>query len=167
MGDLLKCTGDCDDPNAEHLLRRFFAAGQRCYVVETPGQIVGYCWLFFRQYVITHDSYQTSSVLFSLSEHSVFIGNVFIRPECRRRGLYSSLLSGVLREAKSSYGKNRFYVDVKADNAPSLRAHSQAGFTIVATLYYVGLLGARFLVMAPTKGRPRVHRATNDPVMTL
>lgn len=167
LGALLETSGDSGSPTAERVFRGFFAAGCRCYLLRVSDQIVGYCWLFFGQYIITHDSYQTSRVIFALNGDSVFIGNVFIRPECRRRGFYSSLLSGVLQEAKSSYGTSRFFVEVKAGNSPSLRAHAQSGFTIVATLYYVGLLGARFLVMVPTSGRPRVHRVTNNSVMKL
>ena len=167
LGGLLECSGDVESPNAERVFHRFFAAGHRCYLLQTSDQVVGYCWLFFGQYIVTHDSFQTSSVIFALNGDSVFIGNVFIRSECRRRGFYSSLLSAVLQEAKSSYGKSRFFVDVKADNSPSLRAHAQSGFTILATLYYVGLLGTRYLLMVPAKGRPRVHRVTTNPVMKL
>lgn len=109
----------------------------------------------------------SSNVVVALNGHSVIIGNVFTRPEWRRRGCYSSLLSGVLREAKASHRERHFYVVVKANNLPSVRTHARLGFVTVASLYYIGVLGAHFLVVAPAENRLRVYRVTSGAVMTL
>jgi GNAT superfamily N-acetyltransferase len=164
LGEILQCSGGTC---AERLFRNFFAAGHRCYVVRASDRIVGYCWLFFGQYVITHDNYRTSNIVFALDGNNVFIGNVFIDREFRRRGYYSFLLGSVIQEAKASHGRSRFFVNVKADNVTSLRAHARLGFTTVATLFYVGFLHARYLILLSTNDRPRVCRVTSSPVMKL
>lgn len=167
LADILKCSGLEPGMADEGLFRRFFAAGHICGVLEQEGTVAGFCWIFLDHYAITYDGYGPATLQVQLPSDRVFIGNAFVAPTYRRRGLYSAMLRQLVcrevigREIKAAYAI------VKAQNHVSVLAHTKLGFQKAGALYCFAVKGAS-LVAARTKcARYRLFRCNRATPIAL
>ena len=93
------------------------------------------CWLIRGRGMVLHASWTTSGAawtreiqrLFVAPPGAAYIYESFTRPEARGLGLYPLALVSI-GEALATEGIEQLLVGVEADNAPSLRAITKAGF---------------------------------------
>ena len=101
------------------------------------------CWLIRGRGMVLHASWTTSGAawtreiqrLFVAPPKAAYIYESFTRPEARGLGLYPLALMSI-GEALATEGIERLFVGVEADNAPSLRAITKAGFEPAFSLRY-------------------------------
>jgi GNAT superfamily N-acetyltransferase len=106
------------------------------------------CWLIHGRGMVLHASWTTSGAawtreiqrLFVAPPGAAYIYESFTRPEARGLGLYPLAL-GSIGEALAAEGIERLFVGVEADNAPSVRAITKAGFEPAFSVRYRRHLG--------------------------
>jgi GNAT superfamily N-acetyltransferase len=130
--------------------------GNKCFLIELPGeaQAMGICWVFGSNYTLTYARYADKNIVFSLPPDAVFIGNAFVSPHYRRRGVYSRLLAGVASGLRWPTHTSQILAAVESGNDQSRKAHAKNGFVTVAAIYYVSFLQTAVLLAWPLKGRP-------------
>jgi GNAT superfamily N-acetyltransferase len=156
LAGIIECS--YEDPNVAsfELFHRFFYAGHACYVIERGEKIFGYSWVFFNHYFISYDGYKRGKIQLHLPSRCIFIGNVFVGPAHRRRGLYSYMLNSIIRENCASRGISSVLVEIKTNNYVSLKVHNKLQFQIIFSLNYLGFYPLQFLVIVPNVGRFRI-----------
>ena len=101
------------------------------------------CWLIRGRGMILHASWTTSGAawtqeirrFFVAPERSAYIYESFTQPEARGLGLYPLALMAI-GKALAAEKFERLFVGVEADNAPSLRAITKAGFEPVFSIRF-------------------------------
>jgi hypothetical protein len=140
LEELVACT---DTPACEErrraALARVFDYGASCLTVRDGGRVVAYvCW-FSGSYLLTYDDYGPRTLPIALGEHAVYLGNCFIRPEYRMRGLFPHLLAACM--ALHAPG-TRFFGHVDVGNDHSFSSHLRLGFEPLLTVTCLSV-GAR------------------------
>lgn len=135
---LLACSGPDASPHRRRHFEGFFDQGVRCHAIKHAGAVVAYCWTFSREYVLTFDGYRRRNIAFPLDANAVFVGNVYVAPAHRHRGVFSWLLRQVV--ARHPEG-TRFYSWVERTNDISLLAHRRLGFAPLFSILCVSLFG--------------------------
>ena len=92
--------------------------GGHCYTYVEDGLLVHYGWLVDRQERMPIDDVHQS---WTLPSGSAVAYDFYTHPRCRGRGIYSSSLGHVIRDAVTIPGCKRLYIGVRSDNAPSRR----------------------------------------------
>lgn len=132
------CLPAAERDSSQRLFRSFVRDGARFVLARYRGGIAGFAWAFVGHYVVTYDGYQRTAVRLELPGRAAFLGNGFIAEEHRMRGLFPHLL----RAAMSLHpGTLDFYSASSASNRHSLASHDRLGFTAVADLSCVRILG--------------------------
>ncbi len=70
--------------------------------------------------------------------------SIYVAASFRRQGLARQMLDALIERARSQ-GLHMMVAGIEAQNAPSIRLHEQAGFTVAAHLHEVGFKFGRWL----------------------
>jgi len=148
-------------------LARMFDFGASCVTMRDAGRIVAYVCAFTGTYHLTYDDYGPRTLAIELDPNAVYLGNCFIRPEYRLRGLFPQLLAAciALRPAGS-----RVFGHIDVGNDHSFSSHLRLGFTPLLTITCLSLGSARIFFQRPfgaTRGtlideRSPVHLIEKD-----
>lgn len=155
LEELVECT---DAPAAVELRRqglaRVLALGPSCITVRRDGRLVAYLFAFTGTYLLTYDDYGPKTLTFALDENTVFLGNVFIRPEYRMTGLFPHLLRYCVQRYPNG---TRFVGHMDADNVHSINSHRRLGFAPMLTVTCLGIGPARIFFQRPFGARRRTR----------
>lgn len=138
LEELVECT---DTPatidERRRVLRRMLARDfAACITVRRGGRLVAYLCTFERSYVLTYDDYGPKTLRFALEQNAIFLGNAFIRPEYRMKGLFPHMLRYcVERHAAGTH----FFGHLDADNVHSFASHRRVGFVPRLTVTCLGI----------------------------
>jgi GNAT superfamily N-acetyltransferase len=131
-----------------------------CITVRHQGRVVAYLCAFARNYLLTFDDYGPKTLSLTLDETAIFLGNAFVRPEYRRKGLFAYLM----RDFTERYPRGtRFFGHIDSDNVHSFNSHRRLGYVPLLTVICLGLGPARFFFQRPFGGgqhRRIEHAAT-------
>lgn len=155
---ILACSEQTASASAIALYRGFLGSGANCYVIDDASQVVAYSWLFRDKYTLTYDAYKTHSIHLILPARAAFVGNSFVHPDYRRRGLYSALLRMIADTLEWPCGTDQVFVAVESGNEASVTGHVKNGFAGVIALYYVALFGKAVVGVRAFSGGIRIYR---------
>lgn len=161
LDELVECT---EVPRSIEIRRqtlsKVLALSSACLTVRHHGRVVAYSCAFARNYLLTFDDYGPKTLSLTLDEATIFLGNAFVRPEYRKKGLFPHLL----RDFTERYPKGtRFFGHIDSGNVHSFDSHRRLGFVPLLTVTCLGLGRARFFFQRPFGGRQRMrieHAAT-------
>ncbi len=123
--------------------RRRLDAGACCFLVREGERVLHATW------VATDAAWvRELQRWFVVPPGDAYVYESYTRPEARGRGLYPYALAG-MAAILGARGRVRLWVGVEADNAPSLRAVTKAGFEEAFRIAYHRRLG-RLHVERPT-----------------
>jgi len=134
-----------DSPGAENAISRL-QSHRRCFTLQVDGEIACYGW-------VTHGP-ETAGELereFNLTRDEAYIWDCATLPGWRRQGLYSALLSGIIRRLHEE-GVPRAWIGASRLNQPSVHGIANAGFQQVVDLTYRRIL---FLVAMSLRQAPQ------------
>jgi len=157
LEELVECT---DTPASidrrREGLARALALCASCITVRHQGRLVAYVCAFVGQYVLTYDDYGPRTLTFSLDEKAIFLGNGFIRPEYRMKGLFPHLLRHCVERYPAG---SRFFGHLDADNVHSFNSHRRLGFVPLLTVTCLGIGRACSFFQRPfgTRRRTRIE----------
>lgn len=155
LEELVECT---QAPGSIELRRqtlaRVLALCSSCIMVRHHGRVVAYFCAFAPEYLLTYDDYGPKTLSFTLDEPTVFLGNAFVRPEYRMRGLFPHLVRDCI--ARHPAG-TRFFGHIDSDNVHSFNSHRRLGFVPLLTVTCLGLGSARFFFQRPFGTRRRMR----------
>ena len=132
LEELVECT---DTPASVELRRealaRVFELDASCIVVRDAGRVVAYVCAFTGTYHLTYDDYGPRTLPIELDDRAVYLGNCFIRPEYRLRGLFPHLLAAcvALRPAGT-----RVFGHIDVGNDHFFSSHLRLGFSPLMTI---------------------------------
>jgi len=165
LAAMVACAGEEEDSaHLFTLFAGFFAAGHRCAVARNRHGIAGYLWEFRDEYVLTLDAYGPHSMQVKLEPNAVFTGNAYVRPDSRRHGLYRNLKHFLMRQSPP---ETAFYTWINRQNTASLGANRNLGFTLLATLRFVGLGSGSALWWRPADSARWLRAGLRWPAMTI
>lgn len=143
-------------------LARVFDYGASCITVRDGGRVVAYvCW-FTGSYHLTYDDYGPRTLPIALGERTVYLGNCFIRPEYRMRGLFPHLVATCLALHPAG---TRFIGHVDVGNDHSFSSHLRLGFEPLLTITCLALADrARFFFQRPYGAHRRTLIDERGPV---
>lgn len=161
LDDLIECTDGPDATEARRqALARVLDLGPSCLTVRSGGLLVAYLCAFRGKYTLTYDDYGPKTIVLELDDNAVFLGNLFIRPEHRMKGLFPHLL----RYCTEGHPEGtRFFGHVDADNVHSFNSHRRIGFVPLLTVTCLGIGPARFFFQRPFGARRRRQVAQHSP----
>ena len=143
----MECT---DTPAAverrREALSHLFDLDASCIVVRDAGRVVAYVCAFAGTYHLTYDDYGPRTLPIALDAHAVYLGNCFIRPEYRLRGLFPHLLAACVARAPAGA---RVFGHIDVGNDHSLSSHLRLGFTPLMTITCLSIGRARFFFQRP------------------
>lgn len=133
---------------------------QQCYIAAINDQLVGYAW-------VTTSSCHVSEINFHLpvGPGRIYIYDCFVRADCRKQGIYHSLLSRILADYTLPRWPRRYEtacIAVEPDNMTSVRGIRRVGFEEFSRISYLHLwaierwYGARGLTEYMTAGKRRI-----------
>lgn len=116
------------------LIEERFRQQRRCFCLKRDGRIVTYGW-------VTHGKEHVGEMerYFNLHDSEAYIWHCGTISECRRKGLYSALLSQIihrLAEEKSRGTIPTIWIGASRLNQPSIQGIANAGFKRVADVTY-------------------------------
>ena len=113
--------------------------GDRCAVGLSQGTPATYLW-------VTSHVRELPRLDLPLGGNSIFVYKTFTVPRFRGRGLSQAAIAWAL-DQYGRQGSRRAFIDIGADNVPSLRAAAKAGFHERGRFLIVGVLGVAFTLM--------------------
>jgi ribosomal protein S18 acetylase RimI-like enzyme len=119
-------------------VRERFAGNRRCFAGYLEDQIA--CWGWFSQ---GEEWIDEMKVHFWMQPGEAYIWDCVTLPEYQGNGLYSALLSHIVKVLQSS-GINRIWIGSNIENQPSIRGFLRAGFRLVIQVRFFQILGSRF-----------------------
>lgn len=146
-------------------LTRVFDDGASCITVRDSRRIVAYaCW-FGDTYHLTYDNYGPRTLRIALCERTVYLGNCFIRPEYRMRGLFPQLMAACVALQPAG---TRFLGHVDVGNDHSLSSHLRLGFEPRLTVTCLAIAQhARFFYQRPYGAHRRIRVGKGQVVRLL
>lgn len=143
-------------------IRRRLAAGSRCFVAlsggelsgERAGEIAGYGW-------VSRGAERIGELerWLRMQPDEAYIWDCATMPPYRRRGVYAALLRHMVSVLRAD-GVRRVWIGAARDNHPSLRGFARAGFHPVAGVVYRRALGLRsFRLIAERDASPALVAA--------
>jgi hypothetical protein len=140
-------------------LARVFDLGASCITIRDDGRLVAYVCLFAGSYHLTYDDYGPRTLAIELDDHTVYLGNCFIRPEYRMRGLFPHLLAACITLRPAG---DRFFGHIDVGNDHSFSSHRRLGFTPLLTITCLSIAGTHFFFQRPfgARGRTRIDPRT-------
>ncbi|MEJ2692795.1 MAG: GNAT family N-acetyltransferase [Candidatus Thiodiazotropha sp.] len=124
--------------------------GDRCYVAKSNGVISAYVWLQESKHY-----FDTNSLLgFNPGKmDGVWFFDLFVKPEYRRRGLFSLIVSTVY-EDYSRKGYKTLYSETYHTNEVSIVSHNRLGCHVICEVKYISVLGLKtYIIDHKEKGR--------------
>lgn len=152
LEELVDCTdAPVDVDERRRALSRILSLdAATCFTVRRAGRLVAYLCAFVGKYVLTYDDYGPRTLSFALDQRAIFLGNVFIRPEYRMKGLFPHLL----RYCAERYPPGtRIFGHLDADNVHSFNSHRRLGFVPLLTVTCLSIGSARFFFQRPFGAR--------------
>jgi len=122
-------------------LSRVFDFGASCITVRDGGRVVAYACAFSGTFHLTYDDYGPLTLPIELGDLAVFLGNSFIRPEYRMKGLFPHLL---LACSAMQPAGTRCFGHIDVGNEHSFNSHCRIGFKPLITITCLSVTGARF-----------------------
>lgn len=118
-----------DDPAP--IIERF-TPQRRCYTAWVDQVIAAYGWVSFE-----YEDIGEIELRLRLRPGEAYVWDCATLPEYRRQGLYSSLLTHILRELRAE-NLERVWIGAESINLPSLQGIARAGFMHVADIFEPG-----------------------------
>lgn len=118
-------------PDADSIIHRF-TPHRRCYTAWVDNVIAAYGWVSFE-----FEDIGEINLRLRLRPAEAYVWDCATLPEFRRQGLYSSLLTHILRELRAE-NLERVWIGAEAANLPSLKGIARAGFMHVADVFEPG-----------------------------
>ena len=143
-----------DFPQHAMKFRERFDKGDKCYVTRLGKTITGYIWV--REAPVF---FETNSMWqFNPTEmDGVWFFDVFVKPEYRRRGIFSYMLCKVYDEHKQR-GYRTLYSETSHSNNVSVVSHLDSGFYIYRDIRYISLFGFKtYLAYDPFMRRTKIN----------
>ena len=162
LHDVLLCSGHTDNQKANRLFRQFEAAGNRCYIAKCGGNVLAYCWVFRHNYIVTFDSYENTVIDVPLGPNIFAVGNVFVHPDARQRGVGAALMNNVIGQLNAKSPGMTLLSFVRPSNEASIRLHYKLKFSILSRYYYFVLPLGRFLIVRTPSEKTRLYRLTKN-----
>jgi GNAT superfamily N-acetyltransferase len=125
------------------LVRPRFARGCRCFAVMTDGSVAGYGWLSTGPEWIGELQLEISPAL-----GEAYVWNCVTLAEHRRKGIFRSLLGGVVETARGE-GMKRLWIGSVA--IPAEKAVAASGFRPAMRFTTFGAAGMHFVRVRATK----------------
>jgi hypothetical protein len=151
LDDLVECT---QAPGAIEVRRQTLARVLElcscCITLRHHGRVVAYFCAFERSFVLTYDDYGPKTLRFAFDEGAVFLGNAFVRPEYRMRGLFPRLVGECIERFPPG---TRFFGHIDCDNVHSFNSHRRLGFVPLLTVTCVALGPTHFFFQRPFGAR--------------
>lgn len=122
---------------ADEVLQRL-EAGRRCFAGCVGDRVA--CWGW-----VSHGSEWIGEmkVHFRMQAGEAYIWDCVTLPSFRRQGLYSALLSHMVKELQGE-GITRIWIGSNLENRPSIKGFVRAGFRPVIRVSFLQILGLRF-----------------------
>lgn len=140
--DELAVLDDFENPQfLRRLFRQFLTEGAQCHAIRHAGRVVAYNWVFRGHYTVTFDGYDKRCMQLDLGPRAVFLGNGFIVPAYRMKGLFPSLLGMALEHGEDT----ALFSTIDVINLNSLRAHLRLGFNNVGIITCQRVLGSPYI----------------------
>lgn len=130
------------------IIRRF-EAGRQCHAAWMDNRIVSYGWVSFDQEMVGEVNLRLNLLM-----GEAYIWDCATLPAYRRRGLYGSLLSYILRDLAAQQVVCRAWIGTDLANIASQRGIARAGFHHIANLVVERVLALRFVWAQPAPGVP-------------
>lgn len=137
LDEVVSCAPAADRQALRQLFSRYLDQDVRGIAIRDQGRIVAYNWAFELTYdlVFTNGRY----LPLKLAHDSLMMGNGYIEPSYRMRGLFPLLI----RETSTIFGPGRdCWSSTDVWNEISLASHMRIGFVRVAVVACQTLLGA-------------------------
>jgi hypothetical protein len=160
LEELVACT---DTPASierrREALARVFDFGASCVTVRDAGRVVAYVCAFTGTYHLTYDDYGPRTLPIELPPHAVYLGNCFIRPEYRLRGLFPHLLAACVELRPPG---TRVFGHIDVGNDHSFSSHLRLGFKPLLTITCLSIGRTRFFFQRPfgATRRTLVHESS-------
>ncbi len=132
-------------PNKKSRFTKRLSLGDSCFVAKEGEVIAGYVWAKAPRPV-----FDTNSLYrFRSQKSGVWFFDLFVKPEHRRKGLFSSLVSAVV-ESYPATQCQVLYSETYHTNCGSIAAHKKMGAHVVADVRYISILGLKmYLCIEP------------------
>ena len=165
LGIVVACNAE---KSREDLFRRYFESGRECYVAISDHKCVGYAWAFFSDTTITFDSYRRSNILMTLPQNSCFVGDGFLHPAWRMRGLFPLLIAHVFGNLSRERSIRTIYNHIDYANENSIRSCLRLGFTLHKTIVYLRMLDAQWIAVYANDGSKKaIQRLTGQTRLSM
>jgi hypothetical protein len=137
-------------------LERVLDLCDSCITVRHRGRLIAYICTFAGHYDLTYDDYGPKTLTFALDENAIFLGNIFIRPEYRMKGLFPHI---VRHCAERFPAGTRFFGHIDVHNIHSFNSHRRLGFVPLLTVTCLSIGPANLFFQRPfgTVRRTRVE----------
>lgn len=136
ISDVVKSAPEEDRELLGPLFGRYLKQGASGILIHHEGKVVAYNWIFRGTYDLTFSNDARLSV--QMSPNNIFLGNGYVTPEYRMRGLFPLLV----RESSLAFGPGRCcWSSTNVWNKMSLASHLRIGFEKVGVVSCVTLLG--------------------------
>ena len=147
-----------DTWNSRETMRQRLENGHELFVVEFQGERSCYNWVEHGKFLI-----DCLDHWFELPENSVNLAGGYTRPRFRNKGLMKYNYAQILHHVHED-GIQHVYLNIFANNAPSIRVAEWAGFRAYISLYHLRVLWSHWFFVK-RQGRLRLYwRFSKSPV---
>jgi hypothetical protein len=112
---------------------------------DTGGQIAGYKWLSIVSNPASKRFEEESTYHFKLLPKSAWTFDAFVKPSCRRMGVWRSLSAAETQYALE-HGIKNIYCFVRSENDTSLKAHLSFGYRKLRTYFYMRIWKYKIII---------------------
>jgi GNAT superfamily N-acetyltransferase len=130
-------------PHKAKIFRERISQGNICYIAKSNGVISAYVWVKESKHF-----FDTNSLLrFNPGKmDGVWFFDLFVKPEYRRRGLFSTLVSSVYDDY-SQKGYRTLYSETYHTNEESIVSHNRLGCNVICEVKYISVLGFKTYIV--------------------
>jgi hypothetical protein len=150
--EVVDCSSEVEPARARQmtLFRKFLKEGHACAIVRERGRVIAHQWAFYGTYVVTIDGYRKTALPVALGASAVFMGNAFVRPEARGRGVIGQLKRYLFDTVPRDWS---IYAWSARLNDPAVISNNAAGFRPIAILRFTGPIAwVRLSLQDPATG---------------
>jgi hypothetical protein len=162
LDDLVECTqapGAIED--RRQTLARVLELCSCCISLRHHGRVVAYFCAFEGSFVLTYDDYGPKTLRFAIEEGAIFLGNAFVRPEYRMRGLFPRLVRHCTERFPAG---TSFFGHIDCDNVHSFNSHRRLGFVPLLTVTCLALGPTPFFFQRPFGARQLTRIQCDQPL---
>lgn len=135
-------------PSPDLIIERFERGG-RCLALWSEERMASYCWVAQGVEWIGE-----MEIHFRMQPGERYIWDCFTLPEYRRKGLYSALLSQMVK-ALAGEGVSRIWIGSNLENQSSIKGFENAGFQPVVQIWFIRILSLRCFWLKAYPSAPR------------